>query len=125
MIRRPPRSTLFPYTTLFRSPLDRGTAPDRGGHARRHHAPPRVRPGDGEPDLGNRLGAARADFLEHLIRVAPPWHVDRHDQLVGAAPHLLVARIEAVERNLLAATPRLEHHDSVVRHQDRNTVRGG
>src|SRR5260221_10364997 len=28
MIRRPPRSTLFPYTTLFRSPLSRtvGTA---------------------------------------------------------------------------------------------------
>src|SRR5438034_1360232 len=24
MIRRPPRSTLFPYTTLFRSPPDRG-----------------------------------------------------------------------------------------------------
>src|SRR5256885_9813766 len=24
MIRRPPRSTLFPYTTLFRSELDRG-----------------------------------------------------------------------------------------------------
>src|SRR3712207_8991033 len=23
MIRRPPRSTLFPYTTLFRSPFDR------------------------------------------------------------------------------------------------------
>src|SRR2546430_4658661 len=36
MIRRPPRSTLFPYTTLFRSLLgcaiDRGTcAPARGG----------------------------------------------------------------------------------------------
>src|SRR2546422_5855768 len=28
MIRRPPRSTLFPYTTLFRSPLD--GSPDRG-----------------------------------------------------------------------------------------------
>src|SRR2546430_12818967 len=25
MIRRPPRSTPFPYTTLFRSTLDRGT----------------------------------------------------------------------------------------------------
>src|SRR5688572_31594344 len=25
MIRRPPRSTLFPYTTLFRSPPDRCT----------------------------------------------------------------------------------------------------
>src|SRR2546430_11612984 len=24
MIRRPPRSTLFPYTTLFRSPFDLG-----------------------------------------------------------------------------------------------------
>src|SRR2546430_7163801 len=26
MIRRPPRSTLFPYTTLFRSPLFRGVS---------------------------------------------------------------------------------------------------
>src|SRR3712207_7837966 len=26
MIRRPPRSTLFPYTTLFRSDIDRGEA---------------------------------------------------------------------------------------------------
>src|SRR5258708_11721696 len=25
MIRRPPRSTLFPYTTLFRSPFRRGS----------------------------------------------------------------------------------------------------
>src|SRR2546425_1919460 len=25
MIRRPPRSTLFPYTTLFRSPIGRGS----------------------------------------------------------------------------------------------------
>src|SRR2546430_10619578 len=32
MIRRPPRSTLFPYTTLFRSDLGRARA-DRG-HAR-------------------------------------------------------------------------------------------
>src|SRR3712207_8150405 len=28
MIRRPPRSTLFPYTTLFRSPLRRWTMDD-------------------------------------------------------------------------------------------------
>src|SRR3712207_8724491 len=27
MIRRPPRSTLFPYTTLFRSPTLRGWVP--------------------------------------------------------------------------------------------------
>src|SRR3712207_7226389 len=30
MIRRPPRSTLFPYTTLFRS-LDQGLTPDPTG----------------------------------------------------------------------------------------------
>src|SRR3712207_8857915 len=30
MIRRPPRSTLFPYTTLFRSGWDRVTVVDQG-----------------------------------------------------------------------------------------------
>src|SRR3712207_8645028 len=29
MIRRPPRSTLFPYTTLFRSIGERGSKPDQ------------------------------------------------------------------------------------------------
>src|SRR2546430_7998857 len=34
MIRRPPRSTLFPYTTLFRSGYaDRPPVPDRGNDA--------------------------------------------------------------------------------------------
>src|SRR3712207_8845376 len=34
MIRRPPRSTLFPYTTLFRSSVAAWVHPDRavGGH---------------------------------------------------------------------------------------------
>src|SRR3712207_8130859 len=51
MIRRPPRSTLFPYTTLFRSDAHRQAGPyaghpgplrrvDRPGcRAPRHHAP--------------------------------------------------------------------------------------
>src|SRR3712207_8443917 len=34
MIRRPPRSTLFPYTTLFRSRIDEGDAGALGGLAR-------------------------------------------------------------------------------------------
>src|SRR2546426_7909177 len=38
MIRRPPRSTLFPYTTLFRSVL----VPLRADLPRRHHAPPPI-----------------------------------------------------------------------------------
>src|SRR5690349_25056910 len=45
MIRRPPRSTLFPYTTLFRSSalvLSRGSTGDPGlaGHAERRHVLP-------------------------------------------------------------------------------------
>src|SRR6516162_11436718 len=39
MIRRPPRSTLFPYTTLFRS--DRGAARARGGGRAHGRARPR------------------------------------------------------------------------------------
>src|SRR2546429_7055676 len=42
MIRRPPRSTLFPYTTLFRSIGHHAENADRGEHQRdapehRHH----------------------------------------------------------------------------------------
>src|SRR5215211_8960629 len=33
MIRRPPRSTLFPYTTLFRSPCGRSGPTDTGARA--------------------------------------------------------------------------------------------
>src|SRR2546429_6982979 len=50
MIRRPPRSTLFPYTTLFRSWLD-GCWQRRAGAERREAtaspAAPRPRPGHG------------------------------------------------------------------------------
>src|SRR2546427_9542091 len=45
MIRRPPRSTLFPYTTLFRSPLDRsspGRSPDSAPPASCCSSEPRV-----------------------------------------------------------------------------------
>src|SRR5256885_8864557 len=36
MIRRPPRSTLFPYTTLFRSARDAAEIRARAGRAPRH-----------------------------------------------------------------------------------------
>src|SRR5690349_24237255 len=42
MIRRPPRSTLFPYTTLFRSPR-------RGARAHRQGVRPEVPAGEAEP----------------------------------------------------------------------------
>src|SRR3712207_7529788 len=48
MIRRPPRSTLFPYTTLFRSPCSRNGR-RLVGHADLERAEARVRP-DVPPD---------------------------------------------------------------------------
>src|SRR5687767_15360244 len=60
MIRHPPRSTLFPYTTLFRSPRRPSPrrAPTAGGHAEVAQAR-RPRSGAGEPrepavPVGNR-----------------------------------------------------------------------
>src|SRR5258707_10237632 len=36
MIRRPPRSTLFPYTTLFRSRLSRSIGSTQAGQEEKH-----------------------------------------------------------------------------------------
>src|SRR5690348_17699726 len=47
MIRRPPRSTLFPYTTLFRSQPDRRNVFDRG---RRRDAVPGAHSRSGRVD---------------------------------------------------------------------------
>src|SRR2546430_6156433 len=41
MIRRPPRSTLFPYTTLFRSLPPRGATPVRSVRRRKKAMPSR------------------------------------------------------------------------------------
>src|SRR5437899_12353983 len=43
MIRRPPRSTLFPYTTLFRSVFPAAARPRRGHRGPQHHQIPERR----------------------------------------------------------------------------------
>src|SRR3712207_6959402 len=58
MIRRPPRSTLFPYTTLFRSPQRR--------HAPQHRAVPFVRRllgATAPPAVGRRVAAQAVQAL--------------------------------------------------------------
>src|SRR3989454_12819866 len=53
MIRRPPRSTLFPYTTLFRSPSDRSPPARRECGGLLLHSP--TAPGTGSArSLGTR-----------------------------------------------------------------------
>src|SRR3712207_8806368 len=61
MIRRPPRSTLFPYTTLFRSPLRRRRGRLRV-RARRQPAGREL--ASGHADLRCALGQARGHALE-------------------------------------------------------------
>src|SRR3712207_7481905 len=75
MIRRPPRSTLFPYTTLFRSALRLAlpdahglvdlvrALPPRAGDPREHHQPERVRAQvrDREPALVHRGARSRSE----------------------------------------------------------------
>src|SRR5260221_3617598 len=55
MIRRPPRSTLFPYTTLFRSVRrEASTAAIHARSDRRHHPPAGAAPPAAAPAEGDR-----------------------------------------------------------------------
>src|SRR2546423_6626361 len=82
MIRRPPRSTLFPYTTLFRSPL-------RPPFPRRERLGPRRPP-------GLRRGGVRLRHRRHLVRRAPDRGaaVDRDRALPHGACAALAARAD-------------------------------
>src|SRR2546422_6461632 len=63
MIRRPPRSTLFPYTTLFRSPQDSVAAakPPLGRRS------PRSKRSYFDAPWG-KLGSAMSDEFRHVYR---------------------------------------------------------
>src|SRR3712207_7434817 len=72
MIRRPPRSTLFPYTTLFRSQLWRA----------------------GERELRVRRRALQADRHLDLLRLRPGLQVDHRQRRLAADEGELAARSE-------------------------------
>src|SRR5260221_5628778 len=99
MIRRPPRSTLFPYTTLFRSPLVVGTAcrlRDRrdglavvGGSATGH--PGSAARSDGSDRKSTRLNSSHtvisyAVFCLKKKKNNTEYYDER--QLFGASPTL-------------------------------------
>src|SRR5260370_35506958 len=92
MIRRPPRSTLFPYTTLFRSP--------RQGHLRGgdHVHGDLVRPVDDGPQaVGEhhaRVGSGRAR-PRHPRSPAGPRHA-RAPEVVGPGMPTRRARVRAL-----------------------------
>src|SRR2546422_5540846 len=84
MIRRPPRSTLFPYTTLFRSGPHGGrfggeARGDRGGRLhlrpRAHHRPrgPRARAAGDRSHAPRVVAAARSE--EHTSELQSRLHL--------------------------------------------------
>src|SRR2546422_2968429 len=80
MIRRPPRSTLFPYTTLFRSQRGDGgrVQEPQGarvgrGRARRHHRPAAC--GDACQEGDRQLQFARGRSEEHTSELQSRLHL--------------------------------------------------
>src|SRR2546422_6356305 len=83
MIRRPPRSTLFPYTTLFRSRSRRAAralpAPRRRGEEGRHayslHLDPGERSEEHTSELQSRLHLVCRLLLEKKKKLVVEWFV--------------------------------------------------
>src|SRR5258708_14411056 len=78
MIRRPPRSTLFPYTTLFRSAMEQVLETDRA--ARHLVFVGRADAAPGGADLALTLGALarlvqRGRSEEHTSELQSPDHL--------------------------------------------------
>src|SRR2546425_8741449 len=79
MIRRPPRSTLFPYTTLFRSSrpapvapryfpiLGRGCLQEGRGPERRREEPPGAGPPDARPGQRSEEHTSELQSLAYLV----------------------------------------------------------
>src|SRR5690554_7288983 len=91
MLRRPPRSTLFPYTTLFRSPLgcpghQLGQVGDRG---RRRHRPivPESRPRSALPRNSERKG--RISTFSLRISGGGGGRSEEHTSELQSRPHLV------------------------------------
>src|SRR3712207_7048892 len=76
MIRRPPRSTLFPYTTLFRS-----------GGGRRRRGDPRVDE-DGDP-RPHRAGRHRPRAARRRGRGAPGGRSEEHTSELQSRQYLV------------------------------------
>src|SRR5438445_5309605 len=91
MLRRPPTSTLFPYTTLFRSPLARrrrGRAPERLRAVRRSAFLPAAQASrapaaspDGTDRKSTRLNSSHANisYAVFCLKKKKKKHTDTHN----------------------------------------------
>src|SRR2546429_6138583 len=92
MIRRPPRSTLFPYTTLFRSPQEaaRRVAPGYPANGRRARVAPRdYRGAAGARSSGTPRGRPRAAPRAAAPDNAAPPRTEEHTPEIQSRLQLL------------------------------------
>src|SRR5258708_15213730 len=75
MIRRPPRSTLFPYTTLFRSPPSPRSAPRPGAAARSRACARAAPPPPPDRSRAQARDRAAARSEEHTSELQSPDHI--------------------------------------------------
>src|SRR2546429_3479584 len=80
MIRRPPRSTLFPYTTLFRSPRSIGMTPIMRPYVIRDRA------ADGRPVLSAMTMIAESHVSLHVF---PDERSEEHTSELQSRLHLV------------------------------------
>src|SRR2546422_3689770 len=96
MIRRPPRSTLFPYTTLFRSRDERRARARHADHEGRTH---RVRSARARtPDRLTRVGA---DQVVDELRARPPviGRSEEHTSELQSRLHLVCRLLLEKKKN--------------------------
>src|SRR2546426_8566045 len=91
MIRRPPRSTLFPYTTLFRSPGDQAAAPRR----------PQGR-GVGLPQSGSRRRGAGAEVGHQTEEIRSEEHTSELQSPCNLVCRLLLEKKKSFKASALA-----------------------
>src|SRR2546429_5385419 len=99
MIRRPPRSTLFPYTTLFRSLVE---------HVIHHHH--------------RRAGTGRETFLLALEEDAPVGRSEEHTSELQSRLHL-VCRLLLEKKKPWSSSCRLTAFNPPARTRARSSLR--
>src|SRR5256885_6728043 len=94
MIRRPPRSTLFPYTTLFRSAL--GRLPRLGGDHRERS--------------GGSRGAAGAPDQRARAGIPRPKRRDRKSTRLNSSHLVISYAVFCLKKKKMRSSFYLSHH---------------
>src|SRR2546422_8057347 len=139
MIRRPPRSTLFPYTTLFRSPHEDLRVPvarvglrPRGGAGARDRERPEEgdRPAERDRELGRHAGLARRERAKPERRLVAERRERHRGQRAVSRPERLARRPRAADLRVVELEPHAQPERIVdaareARARDRQLMRPG